>query len=335
MLQPQVTGQVVELDPRLGRGGRFREGEVILTIDPRDYELAVRQARAAVERAEFDLRVERGRQTIAQHEWEMLEETTSLSRADRDLALRKPHLKNAQAALDAAKSSLEQAELSLERTVIRAPFNCLILRDMVDIGQLVNPQAQIAEIVGTDTAEVEVAVPVDRLHLIAVAGDDGSRGSKAHVIYAAGPGGNVEKEGHVLSICGDVDPAGRMACLLVEVADPFCLEESNPGTPLLQGTYVRVEIEGPLMRDVFVVPREAVREGGQVWVMDEDERLEVRDVSIAWRREDDVVIDEGLAAGDRVVTSLLPTPIPGMALRSPAAGDTAAPEPAAAGEGAR
>jgi RND family efflux transporter MFP subunit len=319
VLQPQVTGQIVEESANMRRGGRFAEGEVMLRIDPRDYELAVRQAQAGVERAEFDLRVEQGRQTIARREWAILEEDLVLSEADRDLALRQPHLRNAQAALDAAKSSLEQAQLALERTTIRAPFNCLVLRDFVDVGQLVSPQAQIAEAVGTDEAWVQVAVPVERLELIDVPDQDAGgpeRGSPARVVYATGSAGTTERQGHVLCICGDVEPAGRMARLLVAVEDPFGLNPKNGGVPLLQSAYVRVEIQGPVLHDVFVLPRSALREGGQVWVMGDDGRLEVRDVSIAWRREGDVVVSDGLSDGDLVVTSMIPTPIPGMALRT-------------------
>jgi RND family efflux transporter MFP subunit len=322
VLQPQVTGRIVHEAANMRRGGRFAEGEIMVRIDPRDYELAVRQARAAVERAGFDLRVEQGRQTIARREWEILEEGIALSEADRDLALRRPHLQNAEAALDAAESSLEQAELALERTDISAPFNCLVLRDYVDVGQLVSPQAQIAEIVGTDEAWVQVAVPVERVGLIDVPDQEPGgeqRGSPARILYAAGPDQVVERRGHVLCLCGDVDPAGRMARMLVVVEDPFGLRPENAGTPLLQDAYVRAEIEGPLLRNVFVVPRVALREGGQVWAMDENGRLDVRDVSIAWRREADVLVDDGLSDGDLVVTSMIPTPIPGMALRTEAA----------------
>lgn len=318
VLQPQVTGQIVEQGPELRRGGRFSKGDVIARIDPRDYELAVRQAKASVERAEFDLRVEQGRQTIAQREWALLADDVTLSGADRELALRQPHLRNSRAALDGAKSALALAELGLERTVIRAPFNCLVLRSFVDLGQLVSPQAQIAEIVGTDEAWVEVAVPVDRLHLIRVPNGGGTVGSPAKVVYPIGPTGRIEREGNVLCMCGDVDPAGRLARMLVVVPDPFGIADDRPGMPLLQGAYVRVEIEGPVLEDVFVVPREALREGDQVWVMDGEDRLDVRDVTIVWRREDEVLVSEGIGAGERVVVSLLPTPIPGMALRTDA-----------------
>jgi RND family efflux transporter MFP subunit len=339
VLQPQVTGQILEQSPELRRGGRFRHGDVIARIDPRDYELAVDQAMAAVERAQFELRVEEGRQTIARREWDLLQDKIQPSETDRELALRQPHLRNARAAADAAESALAQAKLALDRTVIRAPFNCMVLRSFVDPGQLVSPQGQIAEIVGTDEAWVEVAVPVERLSMIRVPAGDGDVGSPATVIYSVGPQDRVERPGHVLCICGDVEPAGRLARLLVAVPDPFGLADGTAGAPLLMGAYVKTEIQGPTLEGVFVVPRVALREGDQVWVMDRSDRLDVRDVTIAWRRESDVLVSEGLAPGDRVVTSMIPTPIPGMELRTderglgpqPSAPDVAAPAPNAEG----
>ncbi len=316
VVQPQVSGRIVEQSPQLRRGGRFRTGDVMLRIDPRDYELAIDQQQAAVERARYELAVERGRQTIARREWELLEAEGAAGVADRELALRIPHLRNAEASLRAAESALARAELDLERTTITAPFNAFVKDEIVDLGQLISPQTPVATLIGTDQFWVDVAVPVDRLGWIPIPTTQGPGGSPAVIEHSTGARGAIKRRGHVLCLCGDVDPVGRMARLLVAVDDPFDLSGGNGGLPLLLGAYVRVGIEGSTLEGVYVVPRTAMHDGDRVWVMDEADRLAVRPVTVAWRREDDVLISGGLEDGDRVVMTNLPSAVPGMWLRA-------------------
>jgi RND family efflux transporter MFP subunit len=163
VLQPEVSGRIVAQSPQLQPGGLFKAGDVILRIDPRDYETAVKQQEAAREQARLEVEIEKGRQVIAQREWKLLEEDISLDGASQDLALRKPQQKNARVALEAAESTLEQARLQLERTTVYAPFNAVAQEEFVDEGQLVSPPTQLATLIGTDRFWVQVSVPVDRL----------------------------------------------------------------------------------------------------------------------------------------------------------------------------
>ncbi|MFP4391205.1 MAG: efflux RND transporter periplasmic adaptor subunit, partial [Desulfococcaceae bacterium] len=136
-LQPQVSGHIVEVSPTFMPGGRFLEGEVILKIDQRDYEIAVQQARAQVSQAQVELKTERGRGAVAKKEWNLLGGEIRTTPEGKSLALRVPQLENARASLESAKSSLAKAQLDLERTVIRAPFNCFVREKNVDVGQFV------------------------------------------------------------------------------------------------------------------------------------------------------------------------------------------------------
>jgi len=323
---PEVTGRIIEHSPQLVPGGRFSAGDLIARIDPRDYELAVERAKANVERARFELEVEKGRQIIAQREWTLLDPDVAGDSPSRDLALRKPHQRNAEATLAAAQSNLDLATLRLDRTTIRAPFNALVLDESVDVGQLVTPQTRLATLVGTDEFWVDVTVPVDRLGFIDIPGTFGAPGSTARVVYAPGPDTRIECAGRVLGLKGALDPVGRMAQLLVQVENPLD-PPSADDLPLLLDAYVRVQIEGKTLEDVFVLPRAALREGVHVWVMNDADELEIRTVAIAWRREDTVWLRGGIHPGERIVTSRVAAPVPGMKLRvgqSEAAGEPVA-----------
>ncbi len=314
-LQPEVQGRIIEQSPELVPGGRFKEGEFVARIDPRDYEYAVDQQETKVESALFALKQEQGQQVIAEREWELLGSEVQTTDVGRDLALRKPHLRYAESVLAAAQSALEKAKLDLERTTIRAPFNCLVLDESVDIGQFVTPQTRLAQLIGTDEFWVEVSVVVDRLRWIRIPEINSTEGSKARVIHRVGMGTTIEREGRVVRLLGDLGTGGKLAWLLVSIPDPLDQKSANPNLPLLVEAYVDVEIEGEYMDGVFVIPRAALREGNKVWVMDEKDQLDIRDVQIVWRGKETVWVKDGISDGEQIVTSSINTPLPGMTLR--------------------
>ena len=318
VLQPEVSGRIVEQSARLLPGGLFEEGEVILRIDPRDYETAVKQQEAAVEQAYLEVKIEKGRQVIAEREWKLLEEDISLDQASQELALRRPQQKNAQAALEAAESMLEQARLQLERTRVYAPFNAVVQDEFVDEGQLVNPQTQLATLIGTDRFWVQVSIPLDRLRWLEFSGTEGTDASVVTVIQEVSGDLQIKRPARLVRLLGDLEPVGRMARVLVEIDDPLDLKsDANPHTiPLMLGAYVRVEIEGKSVEEVFSVPRTSIREGAQVWIMDDEDRLVFRPVEVLHRSKDRVLIRNGLEGGERIITNRIPSPLPGMKLRT-------------------
>jgi len=316
VLQPRVSGEIVKLNPEFVPGGRLREGEVILQIDPQDYDLAVEKSRSEVARATYEIKMERGHQDIARHEWELLGMGDSASDLDRELALRKPHLEKADAALAAAQAGQREAELSLERTTIRAPFNGIVTTENVDLGTQVTPQTQLGTFVGTDEYWVKVSVPVDRLKWVRFPAQRGERGSPVRVYPQLGTDDAREWVGYVFQLLGDLEPQGRMARVLVAVQDPLGLASSGTKSfRLLIGSYVNVDIEGIELPDVISAPRAALRDGNGVWLMNDAGELEIKQVDITYRDRDTVLISGGLEAGEKLVVSDLRAAVEGMKLR--------------------
>ena len=327
-LFPRVEGYVIAQHDDLIDGGLVRAGEVLLKVDPQDYRLAVDTERGNLARAEFELQVEQGNQVVAHQEWDLLEPSIETSEMGRLLALRQPHLKEKRAAVDAAKSRLAQAELDLTRTVVSAPCNALVLKETVEIGQLVNARSAVATLVCTDAFRVEVSVPLNELGWVEFPNAAGpqpsehlpdvtTKGSAVHIMRDLGNGESVQWAGWVERLLGDVTENGRMARVLVLVPDPLGLKSSDePRSSLLLGEYVRVEIIGPTLPQAIVLPRSSLREEERVWVYNAQGELEIRQVEVALRRRDSVLIQAGLADGDRVVTSSLPAALPGMRLQA-------------------
>jgi len=241
---PEVSGRIIYKNRGLVEGGRLEEGDILVMIDPRDYELAVKQAEAEVIREEFELRVEEGRQVVAKREWELLNPTLKKADIAEDLALRKPHLKERKAALGAAKSRLEQARLNLERTTITTPFNAVVTVDNTEEGQYVTPQTNIATLVNSDQFRVRVSVPYDKLRWIDLPTGMNQNRSKVTITQTVGEDTVIKRDGEIARLLGDVDPQGRLARIEVTIADPLGLKTGGE-KPLLLGTYVGVEFFGP------------------------------------------------------------------------------------------
>jgi hypothetical protein len=137
------------------------------------------------------------------------------------------------------------------------------------------------------------------------------------VIRERGSGEPVVRHGTVVELLGDVTQNGRMARVLVSIADPLELEKpARVRRPLLLGEYVRVEIEGPELHDVIAVPRDVIREGTRVWVKNAENQLEVRPVEVVLSRKDAVLISQGLRDGEEIITSQVPAAIPGLLLQT-------------------
>ena len=322
ILSPEVGGRVVSMNESLVPGGLMVTGETALRVDARDYRLALEQQRAVVNRAETELTIEQSRKSVAEREWEKFGSKKGGTASP--LATRVPQLKSAQVAVKSAQSGLKQARLRVSRTTVKAPFNGIIQTRQVEMGQIVAPGAPVATLVGTDAYWVQVSIPVSQLSWFAIPGIGGSKtGAEVEVRQKLGDQRQVRK-GQVVRLLGDVDPAGRMARILVEIPNPLETDnvvvlssESKPGPtlPLLLGAYVEVAIAAREVEDVFSVPRAAVHDGNKVYVMTKDQKLEIRDVEVVWSKPKAVLIGDGVTKGESLVVSQIAAPVPGMKLR--------------------
>lgn len=297
-LRPAVAGPVIFVHPRLLAGERIAEGEVLVRIDPRDFELAVATAEADLITAKANLDVERGNAAVAAREFELLGDSIEVDEATRRLTLREPFVAQREADVRTAEARLEQARINLTRAEVRCPFDALVLTETVEEGTTLTAGAEIATLVERSVFVTEVSVLGSRLDALSGVGSE----ARIH-------SGERSYQGRVARVLGEVDRLGRMARVQVEIEDPL-----GADPPLLLGSYVRVELPMKPLGATFALPRVALREGGVVWLMSENSTLEIKDVDVAMKRRDDVLVAAGLEGGERVVVSAIGVPIPGMAL---------------------
>ena len=135
VIKPQVSGQVIRQSESITIGGHVREGDELIRIDPKDYELALSEVRSNLEQARFEREVESGRQVIAEREWNEIRAELDMEEVNRSLVLREPHLRRAEALMKKATNDIEIAQLQLSRTVIQAPFNAMVIEETVEVGR--------------------------------------------------------------------------------------------------------------------------------------------------------------------------------------------------------
>jgi len=313
-LVPQVSGRVVARSPHLEPGAYIAAGEVLMEIEDTDYVLAVEQARSNVAQREYNLAQAEEEAQVARREWDRVGATGFGGEEGSEptpLVLHEPQLKLARANLDAARAALRQSQVNLERTTITAPFDGRVLATDIDVGQYLAMGQPVGSIYATDIAEVTVPVADADLAWITV-GYRGEGGVPV-TVSAEFAGSQHTWQGRAMRLGGAVDSRSRMVPVVVEIADPYVREGTRPA--LVEGMFVAVSFSAPPPPGAVVIPRTALRPGNQVWVIDGQGKLRLREVTVARAGIDQAVISAGLAVGERICTSNLQYVTEGMDVR--------------------
>nr|VFJ87439.1 MAG: RND family efflux transporter, MFP subunit [Candidatus Kentron sp. H]VFJ89035.1 MAG: RND family efflux transporter, MFP subunit [Candidatus Kentron sp. H]VFJ95740.1 MAG: RND family efflux transporter, MFP subunit [Candidatus Kentron sp. H] len=295
-LIPEVAGRITEVSDNFRSGGFFEAGDILLAIDPRDYENAVTVMRSELAQARLALDEEKARVEQARIDWKRLG-----NGKPSDLVLRKPQLASKQAAVAAAAARLRQAKLDLERTRLKAPYAGRILEKHVDVGQYVSSGTVLATLYAVDYVEIRLPLTDEQaafIHLpeayragslddpplqrpVPRPGKPSSEPASEQVSEPApqeiseqrtgpiaGPRVTVSARigrerhrwtGEIVRTEGALDPESRQLFVVAQIDDPYARREDRP--PLRVGRFVEAEIRGRTLRDVFVIPSVALRVG--------------------------------------------------------------------------
>ncbi len=308
VLSARVSGQVVQVSPGFVRGQVVEKGQLLLRIDDADYVLERQKAQSALEQALVELEMEKGRQQIARKELELATKGNAVSLKDTDLALRKPQLRKALALVENARADLKKAQLHIARTKVTAPFTALILEKQIDLGAMASAQSPLATLVAVDSYQVEALIPFDQVSRLVM---DPDNGSQAVITSFDGQG---SWQGKVVGTTGKVADKTRMAGVLIHISDPLGRKNSVASPGLLLGDYVRLQLKGRLLKQVFPLPRSVIHENNTVWTV-KDQYLAIVPITPVWKEKDRIFIAQGLSSDDKIITSDLAVPMPGMALK--------------------
>jgi len=304
----QVSGQIVEAADEFVDGGIIKAGSPLVWIDDRDYKLAVISAESRVAQASKLLEREIAESELAKNDWEEL----GLGEAS-PLTLRIPQLKEAEAAEKAALADLEKAKLNLERTIVKLPFQGIIREKRTGVGQFVGAGSVLATAFSTE--EVLIALPLTDTELsylglpLAYEEEKPFTGPKVKFLSTVS-NKTFEWEGRIVRTAGSIDPPTRLVYVYAEVINPY---QQSP--PLAIGMFVDAIIEGKTIKDGFLVPNSAINNNSNIYVIDINDNLEIREIEVLGTENDYVILKGEIYEGERVVVSPLNNAKIGMALK--------------------
>ena len=303
-LSAAATGPVSWVSPSLRAGGFFAADEVILRVDSSDYETALERARSSLSQAETD----------ARHAREEFERNSALSEQRlisesqvRDL---QRQADNSAGRVRDAQGAVAQAELDLSRSEIRAPFDTIVESTNIDLGQHVGRGQALAVLLSTDEVEVRLPLAVSQLSFLDI--PLGARGELpaeiAPLVRISGRlGDSIQTwEGRLVRMEASIDTASNAVQAIVRV------DQTASAIPLPIGLYVEAAIQGRKLDNLIALPREAVRGNNRVLIVDTENRMWYRDVDIMRLENDRVLIQGGLADGERICMSPIQAVVDGM-----------------------
>jgi len=328
-IAPEVGGKIVAVSANLQSGGHVSAGEVLVLIDPADYENRVQQAEADVATQRVLLLQAEEEAQIAQTEYEQFRARESRrgngAAPPSPLVLREPQLQAARAALARADAQLRDAELVLSRTEVTSPFDGRVRNEVADVGRIVAPGQSLGQIYASDAVEVVVSLSDDDAFLIPnlwslQAGDD-DRSIPAMVTIEYGAR-RFFWEGYVDRAEAALDEQSRTIDVVVRVPDPFgqgqAVEgdsETGAAPPLLVGQFAQVAIDGLELAEYFILPRRALRPGDEVWVIAADGRAQIVAVDVLQETDEQLYVIGDFTDGQLVIVAGITVATNGMEVR--------------------
>jgi len=310
----EVAGKIVQVSPQFQVGGFFRQGEVMIEIDPSDYEVALKRANSILAANHAKLALEQARAEQGLKDWQRLDQ--GRQKGPSDLVLRKPQLAEAEAAVAFAQADVERARRDLERSHIRAPYDALVREKSADLGQFVGVGTVLGRIVAID--HVEVRLPLSNQEMAFLFLDHGVlvQDLDRPVTLSSTIGQEqLHWQAQIVRSEAVVDVRSRMQYLVARVTDPYGKQSDEPVVPLQIGQFVEAEIQGPTATNIVPLPRHLLRPDHRVLVTDDSAVLHFATVQIFWLDRRFAYLSGGLKPGDQLIETAIANPVEGLQLR--------------------
>lgn len=312
---PEVAGKIVNLSPDFVAGGYFKAGQVLMEIDPSDYKATLTGAEANLSNALSLLAEEEARSTQALKDWEKLNGT---SRQANTLVLREPQLAQAKSNVKAMEATLQMARRDMERTKISLPYDGIVKDRQIDLGQYVSTGTVLGTAFAIKTAEVRLPLTENDINYLLLPDPLNRDNDSQHLpvkLYTNSPHGNHTWDAKLIRTEGVVDSTTRVTYAVAMIEDPYGISGKNRNNPLRMGVFVNAEIEGISAYNVVSLPRASLRADGSILIADENNKLDVREVTIDRTTPTEVYISSGIEPGERVITTAIAAALPGSLLR--------------------
>lgn len=330
-----VSGQIVETGTDLREGGILKKGDIIVKIDPLDYETALGELKAQLDEAEARREELKSSLTASEKTLSYLLEQQKLAKTDLERAKplvkrgavsersvddRRQALLQRQQAADEIKNnlnvwearikqqiatkrrlerSIERAERRLTETELRAPYAAFVSEVSAQVGRIVSNNDKIATLTDSDWIEASFTLSDEQYGRI-VAQDGQLAGRPIKVNWVLGQT-TFSYEATVERIAAEINSTSGGLEVFARIKTP-----QDP-VPLRPGAFVEISIPDKVFKNSIRVPASALYEGDTVYAI-VDGRLDGRKVSVIGGIESDLIVSGNLASGDKILVSRISTP---------------------------
>ena len=307
VLTAEVGGEVIYRSKKFAEGASVIEGEILAKIDDTDLQLQYKNALLQLANAEVQYSLQLAEAEVAKEAWDKIGDGVAS-----DLTLKKPQLKQAEAFLEVAKAQVSSAAKKLNKTEIIAPYAGRIQNVNIDLGTTIIPGQPVGAMYTSSEIEITLAVKDNDLQFLSIPMDGRKLNPSEQasvVIESFYKGKNQSWKGKLERVDGVIDPVTRMINLIAVFKNDF-IEIDKPNLPI--GLFVEAKIDGITLKNIFEIPINSISEDNEVYIVDKDNQLELRELTILKKYSEFVIIKNGLKAGERLVTSKLSTASDGI-----------------------
>ena len=302
VLTAEVGGEVIYRSKKFAEGASVIEGEILAKIDDTDLQLQYKNALLQLANAEVQYSLQLAEAEVAKEAWDKIGDGVAS-----DLTLKKPQLKQAEAFLEVAKAQVSSAAKKLNKTEIIAPYAGRIQNVNIDLGTTIIPGQPVGAMYTSSEIEITLAVKDNDLQFLSIPMDGRklNPSEQASVVIESFYKGKTQSwEGKLERVDGVIDPITRMINLIAVFKNDF-IETDKPNLPI--GLFVEAKIDGITLKNIFEIPINSISKDNEVYIVDKDNQLELRKLTVLKKYSEFVIIKDGLRAGERIVTSKLST----------------------------
>ena len=302
VLTAEVGGEVIYRSKKFAEGASVIEGEILAKIDDTDLQLQYKNALLQLANAEVQYSLQLAEAEVAKEAWDKIGDGVAS-----DLTLKKPQLKQAEAFLEVAKAQVSSAAKKLNKTEIIAPYAGRIQNVNIDLGTTIIPGQPVGAMYTSSEIEITLAVKDNDLQFLSIPMDGRklNPSEQASVVIESFYKGKTQSwEGKLERVDGVIDPITRMINLIAVFKNDF-IETDKPNLPI--GLFVEAKIDGITLKNIFEIPINSISKDNEVYIVDKDNQLELRKLTVLKKYSEFVIIKDGLKAGERIVTSKLST----------------------------
>lgn len=337
-----VSGRVIETSPKLREGGQLAKGDMLLQIDPFNYENAVTEAKALLAEAkarvnEFEASIQTERSSLAflkqqiklaktdvqratplarrgtvsqrtvdERQQTLLQRQQSAKLSENTIKVWEARVAQQKAVIERLQSALALAERRLSETRLEAPFDAYVRDVTSQVGRLVGANDKIATLIDRNWIEARFTLNDEQFGRII--DDSGTPvGRKLNVVWRLGDK-TLEYDATIDRVGAEVNASSGGVEVFARIDNP------HDKVALRPGAFVTITVPDRAFKDVYRLPSAALYAGNTVYVV-VDGRLQSRTVDVVGGIEDDMLVTGELGTGQRILSSRISTPGDGVRVK--------------------